>query len=383
MNDRVKVTMRAAFALSLLLFALARALKSHSPTLGSGDFSTADWLINYAGGFVRRGLFGELFLAVAPIGAPGLWLLFAFRAGCYVPILLYIVQFLHRSQYSWSSIVLACGPAALPFIAWDPPGAFRKEILTFVVLVVLAWARSSGPGRRQVVVLLATALTLFAVAVLSWEPSAFMLPAAVYILCGDSPDRPFYTIRRVAAMLFIAVATLGLGASMLARGDVGTAERVCEAVRAHGFDCGGAIDAIGWSSDTALQKLRAKFPLYLGYLPLIALALLPVAASRWFRLNWKWAAACAISILPLYFVAHDYGRWTHILVMQLTFCIMAGAPRDSDSSVWTPLAALSYVALWAMPHYLPASADGWPYLGLLPTALHYARSLLRLLPAVS
>ena len=37
----------------------------------TGTYRVGDWLINYAGGFVRRGLFGEVLFAVSPPGAVG------------------------------------------------------------------------------------------------------------------------------------------------------------------------------------------------------------------------------------------------------------------------------------------------------------------------
>ena len=165
---------------------------------------SGDWLINYAGGFVRRGLFGELFLTLAPVGPPGLWLLFALQVGCYVLVLAYCTQVLTRTRFSWSAIAMVCGPAVLPFIGWDTQGGFRKEILVFVILALLAWSRRNGASRAVAALLIAGSLPLWALSVFSWESTAQLLPAVVYLL-WSGPGRPLLVFRRSMAALYAAV----------------------------------------------------------------------------------------------------------------------------------------------------------------------------------
>jgi len=170
------------------------------------------------------------------------------------------------------------------------------------------------------------------------------------------------------------VAVVGAGLSTLAHGDAATATAICDAAREHGFlgtelcsspiAGGGAIEAIGWTSAKAIKDVWATYALYVGYLPLIALALTPVVASRWFRTNWKWGVAIALGVLPLYLIATDYGRWTHILVIALTFCVTADDPADSTSPIWNPLVTVLYVVLWGMPHHIAPDAE-WKWFGAI------------------
>lgn len=375
-----RVSLRAIFAWAVIAYALARALIGYARTIprGGDAWMAGDWLINYGDGFVRRGLFGHLFLSFAPGGQDGLWLLFALQCAGYAVVVIYLAGVLQRTHYSWSSIALVCAPAGLTFIGWDTFGGFRKEIIAFVVLALLAWSRRPGRSAPAVVLLVTAALGLWTLAVFSWEASALLAPAVLYLL-WVSRESSLVVFRRSAAALFAAVGAVGAAVSALAHGDASTSAVVCETVRQAGFlgtdlcgaeaAAGGGIGAIGWTTKRAIADVTVSFPLYVGFLPLIALALAPILASRWFTTNGRWALAIALGVLPLYFLATDYGRWTHILVLALTFCITAADPEGAGSRWWNPLSTILYVTLWAMPHHL--SPDSWwDWLGLAAALIH-------------
>lgn len=389
------IILRGGFALFILFFAVGRAAVRYVnlviPT-GGDPWMVGDWLINYGGGFVRRGLFGELFLALTPPGNGSLWILFALQMACYLVMLSFLVSVLHRTRYSWSSIALVCGPAGLAYIGWVPSidGAFRKEILALAALALLAWARSPGRGRTGTVTLTAAGLALYVLAVFSWEPSALLVPAVVYLLVGGAGRPDLVLFRRSAAVAVTIVAGFGAVVSVLWHGDVAVANAICDAVRAHDLTgpviCsggaawnGGAIEAIGWTSYKTAQDLAIAIPPYVGFLPLVLLALVPVAASAWFRRHWGWAVVIVAAVAPLYFIVTDYGRWTHLLVLALTFCITADDPHGGHSSLWNPVGAVAYTALWGMPHWMGEAQLGehwWPFVGLLPTVLVVVNSRL-------
>lgn len=385
--------LRAWFAIGVLVFALGVAIYRYVtitagtsvkdiPYVGGDPWMAGDWLINYAGGFVRRGLFGDLFLRLGPGGETGLWVLLAIQVAIYLVVLAYSVRALHRADYSWSSIALVCSPAALAFVGYvlSADAAFRKELLSFLVLALLAWSRGrnrSGPG---VVALVIAALAAFVLAVFSWEASALTLPAIGYLLLHRGAPQPQLDVfRRSAAAVFLVVGALGALLSVVYHGDPATAIAICDALRAAGFDgpslCsggeisgGGAIEAIGWTSYKTGQDLGLALPVYIGFLPMIVLSLVPAVASRWFRANWLWGLAIIVAILPLYVVVTDYGRWTHLMAMALMFCITADDPADAHSRIWNPLSGILYVGTWGMPHWMGQAQfeeSWWPNVSLL------------------
>lgn len=359
---------RAAFALAVLAAAAASMLyyRALDTRAGGAAYQTADWLINYADGFVRRGLFGELFLAVAPGGAAGLWTLFAIQAALYAVVLAFAVWALWRGRFSWSVIALVCGPAAIGFFGWDPGAGFRKEVLAYVSLALLVWALVVARRRWAVLALSASSLLVFVLAVFSWETSALFLPAYLYLLLRERTDVLF---RRILAGAFVVVGGAGLALGTLFHGSVATASAICDVVRDHGYTaadlCSGAIDAIGWTSQFTLDSVAESFPLYAGYAPLILLALVPVLLTPWFRANWGWAVFIAVAFIPLFVIVTDYGRWTNMIVMALMFCIAASPIESAVSRAWTWLAAVLYTTLWGLPHWLAADTAQWPWLGLV------------------
>lgn len=336
-----------------------------------GPYVIGDWLINYAGGFVRRGLFGAIYLAVFPAGQQGLWWLFGLQLVlCLVPFA-YAMGWLHRTGYDWRAIALVLGPAAFTFLGWDPGGFARKESLTLTALTLLAIAAAPRRGDVARGLLLLGALLLFAVGVLSWEGSAMALPAVLYLL-ARATDRHRQE-RWLAGGLAIAIAVGGLAASILAPRTAATRVAVCEAVRAKGLDhprlCEGAISYIGWTSDQMVAHLRGNFPFYWGFFLLIALGLIPLLTTHWARRHWLLALSCAVAVAPLFLIATDYGRWASLVVVELVLCLMATESRVTGPGDWSPGAAALYVTTWGLPHWLDASQGSWPWLGALHEVL--------------
>ena len=355
---------RVVVALGVLGFSFWRAADAYASVIarGGGDHQTADWLISYAGGFVRRGLFGEAFWAVAPTGQAGLWALYWFQVACWAVVVAFGVQYLVREKFSWASVALVCGPAAWCFPGWDPAGGFRKEILVFVALCLLGWVRL-GPGRRlRDALLTGLALLFYALAVFSWEASAVLLPAVLWLVLVGERGRTDVPGRPGVGVAFLAISVVGVVASALAHGDAAAAAASCEAIRAHGFEapglCNGAVRWLGLSTDASPRSVAAYWPRLLAVVPLLVLGTVALWTTPWLRRNAGWAAATTIAVLPLFVIALDYGRWTHMLVMALAICVASSVRGAGESMQWTAVAACVYVMAWGVPHSLNAGV-GW------------------------
>lgn len=374
-------TVRAVFALGVLALSAALALSFYGSViaLGGNDHQAGDWLISYPEGFIRRGLFGEILLRVGPSGPALLWLLFAIQVSCYVVVFAYFVRYLIRSHFTWSAIALVCSPAALPFIGWDPLGGFRKEILGFVALVVLAFARTQLHKNRQLI-LMGISLAVWSLGVFSWESLALLLPGVGYLLLVDSA-LPW---RKPVAAAYAAIGAIALTASAIWHGNPHTASALCAATTARGLGpqlCTGAFAWMGRGLSDSLASVTENLAVHSGYLAIAALACLPIALSPWLRRYWPWALAAFVSILPLFVLGIDYGRWIHIVVVELSICIAAVHHKWVESPLWNPLSTVLFVGLWGVPHAAPTppAVPGWPMKGLLNTLIVWMQSgLLRL-----
>ena len=70
-----------------------------------------------------------------------------------------------------------------------------------------------------------------------------------------------------------------------------------------------------------------------------------------------------------------YGRWTYMIVISLMVCITAIDANDCESPLWTPLAAVMYVSLWGIPHFMTAVSEPWAFRGLLAKVIEYTTAL--------
>ncbi len=372
---RAGTVARAAVAYAVLGLALWRAITDYFERdilVGGYTYRVGDWLISYSGGFVRRGLFGELLLAISPPGQPTLLVLAGFQLACYAVVAVYVISFLHRTGYAWPAVALACSPAALPFIGWDVEGGWRKEIIGFAAIALLGWARRSS-GERVRRLLVAIAVVVFGLAMFSWEASIFAIPMMLFLL--RRPDgRP--DPRSRATWTILGLGLVGGIASLVFRGDAAVAKAVCRTVVAQGLNpylCDGAIAMIGQPLANALGAVAVRYPLYWWFLALLPLALLPVLTSPWLRRHWPWFVATVATVVPLYVIAEDYGRWAHLLLMAPALAIMAGELRDVASRWWNGWTAVGYVTLWGLPHWLFPEGP-WPlhsfWGALLETVFH-------------
>jgi hypothetical protein len=376
-----RIGFRKWFAIVFLLGIFARifARQFSNSARGGASWQTADWLINYSGGFVRRGLFGELFLSIPVPGSIGLWILFGIQLALYGTLLLFAYFIMMKSNFSWVSMSIWLGPAALGFFAWDGGSSFRKEVLTYLVLIVLVAARKvkSNHLRLTFTVL---GITLFALAVFSWESSALFIPLITYLIWTDPQWAEKIRMRIAVISSFSLIGVLGALNSVLNDGDSQTAGAICQRLREQGYVgeqiCSGAIDAIGWSSSYALNYVQSSYPLYLGFFLLAPLAFVAVLYAIQKSVNPIWVAIISISFVPLFIVGVDYGRWISMAVISLAF-VSSTIKRIPDvKKAWFPYLTIVYLTVWGLPHWLDPNTTQWPWLGLISSVIEIGQKLI-------
>jgi hypothetical protein len=181
-NLNPEFVLKFLFSGLILFFPLSITVSWYAKEVaGGGNFMiTGDWLINYASGFVRRGLFGEVFLNLAPAGKSSIWFLFIMQVGLYLLLYLFLFSFLIRKKFSWLSIAVVCCPAGIPLIGFDTGGFGRKEILGILSLIILTFAINRTGTVRTVISILST--IFFVISILTWEPNLIALPSLFFVM---------------------------------------------------------------------------------------------------------------------------------------------------------------------------------------------------------
>lgn len=367
------------------------------------SWTVGDWLINYEGGFVRRGLPGEaawwlgrlLHLPPAVFAV----LFYLVLSGV---LLLAMGSLALRSRRGLWSLALLASPATLAFPILDIGAGFRKELIFLAGLALLLWLL--GRGRLQTTpgasVYIAAVLV---VGVLGHESLICYAPYfyAALVLGGRS-------LRQAAVVCAVPFA-LALGAAALCASHIGnlpTAARICSSL---GYPlvlqimplnqvcAGGAIPYLLTSADSArqLRALVAGHYHYLWVYPWFGLlAVLPaIGASivirrrgfgREVAVVWAAAAVSFLGSLLLFYYAVDWGRWIYIHAVSLAALLLfldgrpgavaAPAPTLRPGPGVRVLAwclLFIYATAWTLPHAYGTGFLRFGYFDIFRLALHH------------
>jgi len=361
--------LRAFFTAWLGAAALVPLLAIRGDLLAGGHaYRQGDWLINLAGGPVRRGLPGEAVLGMArATGADPVALICALQAALVLGLFALLIRAGRRLTDTGAALFLFAGPGCfVAFWAADPDGALRKETLLFTALALLLTAAQSP---RRAGALAGGAAALYALACLWHEAMALWLPAmlaALALLTGQGALTRSAARRAGAVMLAGAAAGLGWALAFPA---TGTPHAQCAALMQLGARvelCHGSID---WTGSGA-PRIAETFAYYLTpanaahFALAAALALAPLAwLARHLgatRTALTGAAICLLPALPLYAVAVDWGRFLTISLTALA-CLAAirlSRPGAETAHPPVPLVAVA-TSLAAALLLTPAHTIGW------------------------
>lgn len=386
---RLELWLAAVYGLAFLF----AAYQSWQIFLRGGDaYRVGDWLINYSGGFVRRGLIGSFFLACGQAFPGGLLpLLLSLQLLCLGGLLWFGHRMLSAELERRRSLaIFALSPATVLFDALNPQ-AFRKELLG---LVLFAWfcrdLQVGGPARERKIGLWMGLLTVLGPAlILSHEAMVLLVPYWVTAAWLASA-RPRSHLPKIGASLSLSALSLVL--VVWRKGDAEVVNTILGSLRGlipdasllHRGELGqGAIFALADSSSAAATRLGARVSAFgYGYaakyvviVALSAAALVPLR-SEWavgFRstpVRAGWAAAL-IMTLVLCVVAKDWGRFIHLNVTALGLVLLLrssqGAPLRhaptfgfGPTQGWLLLAVLAVYSLtWRVPISEPSFDRGW------------------------
>jgi hypothetical protein len=339
-----------------------------------------DWFINYQGGFVRRGLAGEMILKVSSslgirieiLSVIALMLL-------YLAFVTNVCRLSMCSSFTPINAMLVFSPAFMLFPILDPRGGFRKELLLFTLIAALCTrlANSHAKIPRYLPAYVGLVCAAF---VLSHEMLIVFLP---YLLCPlIIHERGFGIATRRAMLFMMPAAVIVVAVAVFGRGSQQTVSAICESLKTSApADClfpgivPGAITflarnltdarAFVLESNSAPTLLLYGASAILSFTPLV----LKIQTAE-FRKSLGgthggfWLAVCIGSALaasaPLFWIVADYGRLIHIHVVCLTLLALMATQehnneplhfRPSLPNIATFLVCLLFVGSWRLSHY--------------------------------
>lgn len=320
-------------------------------------WAVGDWLINYAAGFVRRGLLGELILRLSDatnfkpnilviLTQVSLWIAFIF---------LFFIR-LRNKQISFYFLLIIFSPAFILFYGFDGAAVGRKEIILMVLYG--AWLcvidKSSAPTLPQT--LLFSTLIFFATLMheLFFFYSLYFMFAVWVNPSNHDQKWPvvfFIPLASFAAMLLIFFS----GGSLLE-------PEICQRLASYDPEpqiCLGILNSpeLGLS-ESVLLFVSTLIPLktlafaFSVLLPIVPVALFMYGTDSPRRAPKQVILLCAllyVCSLPLFVIASDWGRFIHIHVVLLALTMTLLLKSGQQSSIVltvTGKAALGLQALW-------------------------------------
>ena len=360
------------------------------------SYVVSEWLLNYQGGFVRRGLAGQLLLTLAhTLHVPVVRLAPIIPLSCYAVIIFSIYKLVRDLQPRFWLAACLVSPAFISFQIFHLNAGYRKELVFLAILTALA-SHLHRFSRRPILLCGALCVALPA-AVLSSEIAVFYMPYVVAILMLSYKNVKSVVIICLLPLLF---ATLAAAVSARHPGDAKAAYQICESLGypvtsntpsvctdgAAGFLMKTAADAHAHTlSDMSTYHYWRVFPLFglFALVPLVGLSL--TSAVHRTSLFTVWAAGL-VSLLcsfVLFAYAVDWGRWISIHIMCLTvLLIVASKVSFPDYALFnSPVVTLKpspskviLLAVYGLCWALPCNLDGSPirlgYMGRVVQVIH-------------
>lgn len=296
---------------------------SREITAGGNPYLTGDWLINYEGGYNGRGLFGQIMLWISDtLDVNLLWTTYTAQILLYFIYFPIIISIFRRVEnpFAW---MIGLSPLFIMFDFLDTGGAFRKELLGFASLSLIVHLIICGTFRLTSLYL---SIFLFIIFLFSWDTTFCFIPLYIYLF-SILKSKQIMSDRFFRA-LSIAYIILGVGSIVRALYFVfsrtpSISTEICNSLTSRGLSskiCGGTITSITEHSTDSIGMLNTLFLDYnFGfYFAFLLLGMLPFILNGWIKRELRIVLILFVSILPLFIVGEDYGRWIHIFATFVT-----------------------------------------------------------------
>ena len=259
-KNNLKLTLLNTTYLLYVLALLARLIRQLFSAFDYESFSVSEFFINYQGGFVRRGLMGEILFFFAKnfnfdvVWAIKIICLFAFVFVCFF----FVKQFLRRG-YSLYILPLCffLGAHMLVHPMW-----IRKDYLFFCFLIPCIWLYNKNYFSVLFKILFINILSIFII--LSHEVYAFFAFPILYVLLF-SQFKTKGTFKSLGlSFLCLLPSIFAFVLTILYHGDAQTAQTIWNSwtaiLNTEMSRTGDAVEALGWSSvDAFIFHFKLNF----------------------------------------------------------------------------------------------------------------------------
>lgn len=362
-----------------------------------------DWLINYQGGMVRRGLLGEIIYQLSSFTHinPGIYVI-VFQIFFYAVFLFFSYALLKEQQVLLPYALLIFSPFIFTFQINDLQGGFRKEIIYLSLLAFVVWSAKTRDYKNFEKIFYGT-LLLYPAVILTHEMLAIFLPylLVVYLSVTTLNKKKLFLI----SLLLVPSIVSFIGSIYYA----GTAFQVTEifdSIARENYPLtGGAISWLDKDSSFGLGIVLDRIHDYLAYYPLIIglslFAYIPVYKKIKMiiknRLSLSLILLSIIGSTALFVVAVDWGRfiYIHLVSIFLLLLIMPASQKVSPDEdhfqqpvnllkMFSIVLLIIYTLSWHIPHCCNPNpfATNYRQINIVAFAKPYAKIVAHYFPEI-
>ena len=168
MTQKINFKNKFSYYIGLLLFiGLVHLYFKHN---GQMDSTISEWLINYQGGFSRRGLLGEIFFQLSLFFEIKIrFIIFLFQAAIYGTFLILSYNFFKDLKHNYITLLALFSPLLFIYHVAELEVLGRKEVLAFVHCLILINFLSFDLKKYAKYFFMMT----YPILILVWEPIIF------------------------------------------------------------------------------------------------------------------------------------------------------------------------------------------------------------------
>ncbi len=295
----------------------------------------ADWLINYQGGFVRRGFIGEIFYQIHSLFFVRLdYLVFLSVSIFYIFFYKNFLKIIENFKNNLINLLIIFSPISFIYPVMEEKASGRKDILFLLFLSIAAINLKKLPFDRQKYLI----IILSAILVFSHTGFLFLLPALLIVFLFSNKNQNFKKILK--EIFYILLSYIFFLIIILNNTSIGpeSIQLICNSISDYiRHDCSktGYISTLDWSLKYNLSLKKEiwmtenynffyLFAFFFSFLPIL------FAFSNSKFLNYKkinvlfFFSIFLVLTLPLYYLGVDYGRYMHLSYISLIIMLSVG-----------------------------------------------------------
>lgn len=314
------------YLLFLFIFGLIFLFDKHNV---GNNWTMSEWLINYQGGFTRRGLLGDIAFNLAIFFNLKIrFVVFLLQAIFYSLFLILIYNFLKNIKINLLSRLAIYTPIFLLFPLAETESLVRKEILIFILFIIFLNLASNKFKKKYCNFYI---FFIFPISFLIWEPIIFLFPVIFFILYLKNYQKYLFKTFLIVSFISLPSIIIFFFTILTPLSEIGH-DKMCESLMVNFKEnCGMSLSMLK-SKSTITQQFTDVIPLYkieyfiryifilfIGFLPLFIISYNSSFTNKKIKLINYFKSFFSLLILllclvPVFFAAMlDWGRVTNIV----------------------------------------------------------------------